>query len=109
MAPHPLVEPPEIVPLQGWVPVEPFPALADSQSFVSGNPGEGRLRVAYFSREGDEDWSRRSGLAAGQKGLPATRMAEAWPPPSTREWGRARGTAATRSWLPAHGRLPAGW
>jgi acyl-coenzyme A thioesterase PaaI-like protein len=46
------MEPPEVVPLEGWTPLSPITAKS-GRSFVHGQPGDERMRVSYFRRDAD--------------------------------------------------------
>lgn len=59
---------PDLVPPDGAVPVSPFPG--PPRSFVSGDPGGNRLRVAYFRRERDGVLLARVWFGRGAEGPP---------------------------------------
>jgi len=63
--------PPEVVPEDGWTPVEPPNLEGGRGSFVSGEPAEGRLRVCYFRRPEDERLVGRAWFGSGAEGPPA--------------------------------------
>jgi acyl-coenzyme A thioesterase PaaI-like protein len=62
--------PPEIQPLEGWQPVNPFASLGATRSFVSGEEDDRRLRVAYFRRERDSAIVGRVWFGPGTEGPP---------------------------------------
>ena len=59
---------PRAVAPPGYVPIDPFPG--PPQSFVSGDPGGHRLRVAYFQRESDSALIARAWFGQGSEGPP---------------------------------------
>lgn len=61
--------PPVILP-PGAVPVDPFPALAGTRSFVSGDPGGSRLRLAYYRLPGDATLHARVWFGQDAQGPP---------------------------------------
>lgn len=61
---------PPFTPLPGWVPVQPFPELSASRSFVSSDPGGDRLRVAYFRMPDDTHLYGRAWFGPGAEGPP---------------------------------------
>jgi acyl-coenzyme A thioesterase PaaI-like protein len=63
-------EPPDVEPLTGWTPVDPFPPHDASRSFVSGRCDDGRLRVVYFRRESDGMLVGRAWFGPGAEGPP---------------------------------------
>jgi acyl-coenzyme A thioesterase PaaI-like protein len=64
------VSAPPFTPLPRWVPVQPFPELSASRSFVSSDPGGDRLRVAYFRIPGEERLYARAWFGPGAEGPP---------------------------------------
>ena len=62
--PPPLRVPPD------WQPLEPLRLEGGRGSFVSGGPGDGRLRVAYFRRGGDGRLVGRAWFGPGALGPP---------------------------------------
>jgi acyl-coenzyme A thioesterase PaaI-like protein len=61
---------PAVVPEAGWTPVEPFPPLAGSDSFVSGPSADERTRVCYFRRDRDRRIVGRAWFGPGAVGPP---------------------------------------
>ena len=62
--------PPEVVPEPGWHPFMPFPELAARESFVSGGASTHRLRLAYFTRDGDDHLVGRAWFGPETQGPP---------------------------------------
>ncbi len=62
--------PPAVVPEEGWTPIDPFRLEGGSGSFVTGDPGGGRLRVRYFLRAGDGRLTGRAWFGPGAQGPP---------------------------------------
>lgn len=67
---HAGARPPEIVPREDWSPVEPPNLEGGRGSFVSGEPGGGRLRVAYFRQPEREGLVGRAWFGPGAEGPP---------------------------------------
>ena len=61
---------PAIDPEPGWTPVSPFPAAADTRSYVTGDPTGARLRVAYFRRKDDDHLLARAWFGPEAEGPP---------------------------------------
>ncbi len=55
-----------------WIPVEPFPALGNRRSFISGEPEGDRLRVAYFHAPGSPHLFAKAWFGPGAEGPPGT-------------------------------------
>ncbi|MGE3273807.1 MAG: PaaI family thioesterase [Vicinamibacterales bacterium] len=61
---------PPFTPPPRWTPVQPFPDLAASRSFVSSDPGGDRLRVAYFRIPDEDRLLARAWFGPGAEGPP---------------------------------------
>lgn len=62
--------PPPVVPEPGWVPVNPFPEIERTRSFVSGDPDGDRLRLAYYRRDSDGRLVGKAWFGPGCQGPP---------------------------------------
>lgn len=63
-------QPPPVEPQADWSPVEPLRIEGGRGSFVTGDPGADRLRVAYFRRSSDDHLVGRAWFGAGAVGPP---------------------------------------
>jgi acyl-coenzyme A thioesterase PaaI-like protein len=61
---------PEVVPEEGWEPIEPPRLEGGRGSFVSGDPAGERLRVRYFRRAGARPLVGRAWFGPGAEGPP---------------------------------------
>ena len=61
---------PEPVLLPGWVPVISLPNFGEGQTFLSGDTQKNRIRVAYFTREGDNVLYAKAWFGWAAKGPP---------------------------------------
>lgn len=61
---------PEVVPEEGWEPIEPPRLEGGHGSFVSGDPEGDRLRVRYFRRPGPRPLIGRAWFGPGSEGPP---------------------------------------
>jgi acyl-coenzyme A thioesterase PaaI-like protein len=61
---------PPVTPEPGWVPVQPFPSIPEDHSFLTADPSDDRIRIAYFRAPTGDALYARVWFGAGTQGPP---------------------------------------